>query len=149
MNYFNERQELKKGKIIQLSDEDKKNILKVNHELAHKALRVLGFAYRPLSATPTSLSSDLLEQDLIFVGMVGMIDPERPEVKDAVTQARLAGIRPLMITGDHKDTATAIAIRLGILDTSQKDAVITGSELDRLSSAELNSSIEKYSVLPE
>lgn len=136
----------KKGKIIQLSDEDKKNILKVNHELAHKALRVLGFAYRPLSATPTSLSSDLLEQDLIFVGMVGMIDPERPEVKDAVTQARLAGIRPLMITGDHKDTATAIAIRLGILDTSQKDAVITGSELDGLSSAELNSSIEKYSV---
>ncbi len=95
---------------------------------------------------PASLNSENLEKDLIFVGMVGMIDPERPEAKNAVTEARAAGIRPLMITGDHKDTATAIAKRLGILKSTDEDAVITGSELDQLSTQDLNQKIAQYSV---
>lgn len=136
----------KNGKIVDLTDSDRKKILATNHDLAHEALRVLSFAYRPLDNIPDEPSSQTMEKDLIFVGMVGMIDPERPEVKDAVAQARSAGIRPLMITGDHKDTATAIALRLGIIESSQTDAVITGSDLDKLSTEELNSSVDKYSV---
>ncbi|MCP9329166.1 cation-translocating P-type ATPase [Liquorilactobacillus satsumensis] len=134
------------GRIRKITSQDRARIMEVNHQLALQALRVLGFAYSPVEAMPASLNSENLEKDLIFVGMVGMIDPERPEAKNAVTEARAAGIRPLMITGDHKDTATAIAKRLGILKSTDEDAVITGSELDQLSTQDLNQKIAQYSV---
>ncbi|KRL05693.1 cation-translocating P-type ATPase [Liquorilactobacillus oeni] len=134
------------GNIRKITEKDRTKILEVNHELALQALRVLGFAYSPLKTISSSPSSENLEKELIFVGMIGMIDPERPEAHAAVAEARAAGIRPLMITGDHKDTATAIAKRLGILKKDTKDAVITGSELDNLSTKDLNKTITQYSV---
>ena len=114
-------------------------------QLALQALRVLGYAYRPLDELD-ELTSENYEKDLIFTGMTGMIDPQRPEVENAVFEAKNAGIKTIMITGDHKDTARAIAIRLGIIAESDLNGVITGSELDELSDSELQKNIEKYSV---
>ena len=92
--------------------------LQANKELADKALRVLAAAMRPWPQNPHNNEPDFLEQDLCFIGLTGMIDPVRPEVKAAIVECREAGIRPVMITGDHKDTAVAIAKELGIIDSA-------------------------------
>lgn len=134
------------GQVRPLTEADKEQILKVNHDLALEALRVLGFAYKPLADTTKEKTATNYENDLIFVGLIGMIDPERPEVKDAVAEAKSAGIRPLMITGDHKDTARAIALRLGIITPEDTAGVITGRELDAMSDEELKQKVAKYSV---
>ena len=102
---------------------------------------MLAFAYKIVTSVPATVNSDTLENDLIFAGMVGMIDPERPEVEQAVAEAKSAGIRPLMITGDHRDTAEAIAVRLGIIDEGEDDAVITGAELDAMSDDEFGKKV--------
>lgn len=134
------------GEIRPLTKADKEKILKVNHDLALEALRVLGFAYKPLTDTTKEKTAKNYENELIFVGLIGMIDPERPEVKDAVAEAKSAGIRPLMITGDHKDTARAIALRLGIITPEDTAGVITGHELDAMSDEELKQNVDRYSV---
>ncbi|MFT9213789.1 cation-translocating P-type ATPase [Liquorilactobacillus ghanensis] len=135
------------GQIRSLTAADQQKILAANHQLATQALRVLAFAYTPFNLKKVQpLSSATAEQELIFVGMVGMIDPQRPEVKQAIAEAKSAGIRTLMITGDHRDTATAIAQRLEIIDPADKDGVITGHELDQLPAAELDKRIEQWSV---
>ncbi|WGN88601.1 cation-translocating P-type ATPase [Ligilactobacillus faecis] len=134
------------GEIRPLTKADKEKILKVNHDLALEALRVLGFAYKPLTDTTKEKTAKNYENELIFVGLIGMIDPERPEVKDAVAEAKSAGIRPLMITGDHKDTARAIALRLGIITPEDTAGVITGRELDAMSDEELKQNVDRYSV---
>ncbi len=121
------------GQVRPITDADREAILEANHTFATQALRVLSFAYRPVTAVPDPLTSENAEKDLIFVGLVGMIDPERPEVAGAVEEAKAAGIRPIMITGDHRDTASAIAKRLGIIGPDQANGVITGAELDDMS----------------
>ena len=103
--------------VREMTAADREQILKINHQLAKQALRVLGYAYRPLTdAESQSADPAAVEQSLIFIGLSGMIDPPRPEVKAAIQEAKEAGIRPLMITGDHKTTARAIAERLGIIE---------------------------------
>lgn len=136
------------GEVRPITQADKDKILNTNQELALEALRVLGFAYKPLTEAESNAeaTSDNFENDLIFAGMIGMIDPQRPEVKDAVAEAKSAGIRPLMITGDHKDTARAIAIRLGIIQPDDESGVITGRDLDAMSDEELKQNVAKYSV---
>lgn len=136
------------GEVRPITQADKDNILNTNQELALEALRVLGFAYKPLTEAESNVeaTSDNFENDLIFAGMIGMIDPQRPEVKDAVAEAKSAGICPLMITGDHKDTARAIAIRLGIIQPDDESGVITGRDLDAMSDEELKQNVAKYSV---
>ncbi|ASG81283.1 cation-translocating P-type ATPase [Lactiplantibacillus pentosus] len=134
------------GEVEPLTKTSRDQILSVNHELATQALRVLAFAYKIVTSVPATVNSDTLENDLIFAGMVGMIDPERPEVEQAVAEAKSAGIRPLMITGDHRDTAEAIAVRLGIIDEGEDDAVITGAELDAMSDDEFGKKVGDYSV---
>ena len=136
------------GEVRPITQADKDKILNTNQELALEALRVLGFAYKPLTEAESNVeaTSDNFENDLIFAGMIGMIDPQRPEVKDAVAEAKSAGIRPLMITGDHKDTARAIAIRLGIIQPNDESGVITGRDLDAMSDEELKQNVAKYSV---
>ena len=134
----------KDGKTITLNDATRAMILAANKSMADRALRVLAASYKPLDAEPAVYESEAVENDLCFVGLVGMIDPVRPEVKPAIDECRSAGIRPIMITGDHKDTAVAIAMQLGII-TSAKQA-ITGSELDKISDEEFESAVEQYSV---
>ncbi|MGA3314237.1 cation-translocating P-type ATPase [Lactiplantibacillus pentosus] len=134
------------GEVEPLTKTSRDQILSVNHELATQALRVLAFAYKIVTSVPATVNSDTLENDLIFAGMVGMIDPEWPEVEQAVAEAKSAGIRPLMITGDHRDTAEAIAVRLGIIDEGEDDAVITGAELDAMSDDEFGKKVGDYSV---
>lgn len=126
---------------------DREQILKINHQLAKQALRVLGYAYRPLTdAESQSADPAAVEQSLIFIGLSGMIDPPRPEVKAAIQEAKEAGIRPLMITGDHKTTARAIAERLGIIEPGDESGAITGQELNELSDQELKDQVAQYSV---
>lgn len=126
---------------------DREQILKNNHQLAKQALRVLGYAYRPLTdAESQSTDPAAVEQSLIFIGLSGMIDPPRPEVKAAIQEAKEAGIRPLMITGDHKTTARAIAERLGIIEPGDEAGAITGQELNELSDQELKDQVAQYSV---
>ncbi|MFQ9330147.1 MAG: cation-translocating P-type ATPase [Streptococcus sp.] len=134
------------GEIRPITDEDKQAILTTNKDLAKQALRVLMMAYKTTSAIPT-LESEVVESDLIFSGLVGMIDPERPEAAEAVRVAKEAGIRPIMITGDHQDTAEAIAKRLGIIDPNDtEDHVFTGAELNELSDEEFQKVFKQYSV---
>mgnify|MGYP001120829594 FL=1 len=134
------------GEVRPITDEDKQAILAVNKDLAKQALRVLMMAYKTTSEIPTS-ESEVVESDLIFSGLVGMIDPERPEAAEAVRVAKEAGIRPIMITGDHQDTAEAIAKRLGIIDPNDtEDRVITGAELNELSDEEFQKVFKQYSV---
>ena len=134
------------GEIRPITDEDKQAILATNKELAKQALRVLMMAYKTTSEIPT-LESAVVESDLIFSGLVGMIDPERPEAAEAVRVAKEAGIRPIMITGDHQDTAEAISKRLGIIDPNDtEDRVITGAELNELSDEEFQKVFKQYSV---
>lgn len=133
------------GHVREITADDKKAILAVNKELAQKALRVLMMAYKYVSEIPT-LESEIVESDLIFSGLVGMIDPERPEAAKAVAVAKEAGIRPIMITGDHQDTAEAIAKRLGIIEDDGQDHVLTGAELNELSDEEFQKVLKQYSV---
>ena len=137
-------QALINGKRVAMTDEVKEEILAQNKEMADKALRVLCVAMKSYSDIPESESPEFLEKDLCYIGLAGMIDPVRPEVVDAIVQAREAGIRPIMITGDHKDTAVAIAKQLGIAEDAS--CAITGSQLNNLSDEELENEIEKYSV---
>ena len=122
----------------------KEEIKKVNDKMASSALRVLAMAYKELDHEPTNEEMKNMEKDLIYVGMVGMIDPPRLEVKDAVQKCKKAGIKTVMITGDHKATAIAIAKTLGIL--KKEDEAITGSELEAMSQEELEKKKKKYSV---
>ena len=134
------------GEVRPITDEDKQAILATNKELAKQALRVLMMAYKTTNDIPT-LESAVVESDLIFSGLVGMIDPERPEAAEAVRVAKEAGIRPIMITGDHQDTAEAIAKRLGIIDPNDtEDHVFTGAELNELSDEEFQKVFKQYSV---
>ncbi|MDR2465487.1 MAG: cation-translocating P-type ATPase [Streptococcaceae bacterium] len=134
------------GQMKELTDESRKEILTINHDMATQALRVLAFAYKIVDAIP-ELETEKIEKDLVFAGLVGMIDPERKEAAAAVRVAKEAGIRPIMITGDHQDTAEAIAKRLGIIDENSKsDAVITGAELNKLSDEEFSAALADYSV---
>ena len=115
-----------------------------NEEMAREALRVLGCAYKEIDHIPSKEEMETIENELIFVGMVGMIDPPREEVKTAVEKCKTAGIKVVMITGDHKITATAIAKKLGILEN--EDEAITGTELEQMSDEELERNVRKYSV---
>ena len=134
------------GEVRPITEEDKQAILATNKDLAKQALRVLMMAYKTTNEIPT-LESEVVESDLIFSGLVGMIDPERPEAAEAVRVAKEAGIRPIMITGDHQDTAEAIAKRLGIIDPNDtEDHVFTGAELNELSDEEFQKVFKQYSV---
>ena len=132
------------GELVDMTDSLRAEILAANKAMADKALRVLAAAKKNLSVEPAAYDSDTVECDLYFVGLVGMIDPVRPEVKDAINECRSAGIRPIMITGDHKDTAIAIATELGII--SDPSQAITGAELDNISDEEFEEAVTKYSV---
>ncbi len=135
---------IKDGMELPLDEKTRSEILEANGSFAKKALRVLGAACRRWDEPPTDTSPQNLERELTFIGLCGMIDPVRPEVKDAVAECARAGIRPIMITGDHRDTAAAIARELGIItDDSQ---VITGAQLDEIPDDELAEDIVKYSV---
>ena len=127
-----------------MTDAKRAEILAANKAMADKALRVLAASMRKWASRPESDEAAFLEQDLCFIGLTGMIDPVRPEVKPAIVECREAGIRPVMITGDHKDTAVAIATELGIIHSP--DEAITGSQLDDLSDEELADAITKYGV---
>ena len=132
------------GKVLPLTKEKIDEILKQNKKFADQALRVLAAAYKEYTAVPEEQTSENLEKEMIFIGLTGMIDPVRPEVVEAIKQCKRAGIRPVMITGDHKDTAIAIAKELGILtDESQ---ALSGSQLDEISEKDYFENIEKYSV---
>ena len=135
---------LDSGEVLPLTDEKRQERLSVNHAMADRALRVLAAAERRWDALPGDCSPANLEHELCFIGLTGMIDPVRPEVKAAIDECRRAGIRPIMITGDHKDTAVAIARELGIIDDASQ--AIEGRELNRLSDDELDRVIDKYSV---
>ena len=117
---------------------------KANDDMSAQALRVLAFAYKEIDSLPQEPTSQELENGLTFLGLVGMIDPPREEVKDAVRVCREAGIKPVMITGDHVVTASAIAKQLGILQ--EGDRAITGAELDKMSESELDDNVEHISV---
>lgn len=127
-----------------LEEKDRTEILKKNKSFADRALRVLAASYKELDSIPENIAPASIEKDLIFIGLVGMIDPVRPEVVDAIKECLSAGIRPVMITGDHRDTAIAIGKDLGII-TNDKEA-ITGAELDELSDEELAKNIDKYHI---
>ncbi len=127
-----------------ITDDDRKAILAKNKEFADKALRVLAGAMKTLDAVPSDTTPAALEKDLVFIGLTGMIDPVRPEVKDAIRECRSAGIRPVMITGDHIDTAVAIGKELGIVESASE--AITGAEIDKLSDEEFQKRIRKYSI---
>ena len=132
------------GKIVLLTDERRAELVAANKAMADQALRVLALASRHYTELPTDFSADALEHDLTFCGLSGMIDPERPEVAPAIAEAHAAGIRTVMITGDHIDTAVAIAKNLGIIEDRKQ--AITGAELDKLSDEELDARIEDYGV---
>lgn len=119
-------------------------ITSANKKMADSALRVLAVAMKKLDKEPSVYESEALENELVFIGLVGMIDPVRPEVKPAIDECRSAGIRPIMITGDHKDTAVAIAMQLGIINSPEE--AITGAELDKITDEEFETAVEKYSV---
>lgn len=134
------------GDVREMTGKDRNQILAQNKGMATQALRVLGMAYRIIDQLPAELNSETVEKELTFAGLVGMIDPERPEAAKAVADAKKAGIRPIMITGDHQDTAEAIAARLGIIKAGDDDAVITGAQLDQMTDQELDKKVKNYSV---
>jgi P-type Ca2+ transporter type 2C len=127
-----------------LNQSQRDQILAKNNELAGKGLRVLGFAYRPLDSIPPEGSGETTEQELVWLGLVDMLDAPRPEVRDAVARCRAAGIRPVMITGDHQLTAQAIAQDLGIAKVG--DRVLTGQELEKFSQAELDAEVNQVGI---
>ena len=127
-----------------LSAENINYIKQVNEEMAKGALRVLAMAYKRVDKVPTRNEMNNLESELVYIGMVGMIDPARPEAKEAVEKCKTAGIKPVMITGDHKVTAMAIAKDIGILENESE--AITGSELEKMPQEELEKNVKNYSV---
>ena len=135
---------LENGEKRELTAEAANRILADNKAMADKALRVLAAAQKEYQQLPTDTSPEALEQGLTFLGLTGMIDPIRPEVKAAIEECRTAGIRPVMITGDHHDTAVAIARELGILEDESQ--ALTGSQLNEISDEELAAHIDHYSV---
>jgi len=135
---------LKNGEILDLTEADREQILEINHEMASQALRVLAFAFKLENELHKDPKPEEVEKDMIFVGLVGMIDPARPEAKEAIEICKQAGIRPVMITGDYKDTAEAIARDLGMLDETSK--VLTGTDLDAMSDEELVAVADQVSV---
>ncbi len=132
------------GKEVPMTDEVRAVIAQKNKEMADKALRVLSLSMKVLSGKPEEETSEALENDLVFVGLCGMIDPVRPEVKLAIDECRSAGITAIMITGDHKDTAVAIAKELGIIQSA--DEAITGAELDTISDEDFLEKVKQYHV---
>lgn len=135
---------LKDGKPVPMTEEYKNSILAANKEMADKALRVLACSMRTYDAAPADYEAEHLEENLCFVGLCGMIDPVRPEVKDAIVECKSAGIRPIMITGDHIDTAVAIAKELGII--TEDTYAITGAQLNDMDDAEFESKFMNISV---
>ncbi|MEG1743420.1 MAG: HAD-IC family P-type ATPase, partial [Clostridia bacterium] len=136
---------LKNGKAVPMTPSDKEKILAQNKNFADQALRVLAAAYKEYTvAPPKDASAQQLENELVFIGLVGMIDPVRDEVCAAIEECRSAGIRPIMITGDHRNTAIAIAKKLGII--TEDSQAITGAQLDEMSDAEYEATIANYSV---
>ena len=135
---------LENGRVVPMTDAKRAEILAANKAMADRALRVLAASMRKWDAVPEDCSPANLEHDLVFIGLTGMIDPVRPEVKAAIEECRGAGIRPIMITGDHIDTAVAIAKELGILDGETK--AITGSQLDAMSDEEFEREFRNISV---
>ncbi len=135
---------LKGGKTIKLTEKERKRILETNEKMAREALRVLGVAYKELpSASPEKFDEENLEKGLVFLGLMGMIDPPREEAKEANSLCQQAGVRTVMITGDHKLTAVAIAKELGML---KSDLVLTGAELDNISDEEFAKIVEDVAV---
>ncbi len=135
---------LKGGKTIKLTEKERKHILETNEKMASDALRVLGVAYEELaSASPEKFDAESLEKGLVFLGLMGMIDPPREEAKEANSLCQEAGVRTVMITGDHKLTAVAIAKELGML---KSDVVLTGAELDNISDEEFEKIVEDVAV---
>ena len=134
----------KNGKIVSLSESEKQQIQKENINMANNALRVIAVSYLDIETLPNKIEQSTIENNLIFVGLIGMIDPPRPGVKEAVKTCRQAGIKTVMITGDHIATAMAIAKELQILKTGDK--AITGAELDKIPQTQLEKNIENYSV---
>ena len=132
------------GKIEPMTDAKRTEIMAANKAMADKALRVLAAAKRDWNGKPADNTPAFLEQELVFLGLCGMIDPVRPEVKSAIEECRAAGIRPVMITGDHKDTAVAIAKELGIIADASE--AITGAELDDISDEDICEAVKKYGV---
>ena len=132
------------GKILPMTDAKRREILNSNKAMADRALRVLAVAKRDWAEKPENNAPEYLEKNLVFLGLTGMIDPIRPEVKAAIAECRGAGIRAVMITGDHRDTAVAIAKELGII-TDESQAV-TGAELDRFSDEQLRERVTEYGV---
>ncbi len=135
---------LQNGSVIDLTEAMKQQIAKVNSEFAGDALRVLAFTYREYDKLPEAISSDSIEKDLVFIGLMGMIDPARVEAFEAIKTCKEAGIKPVMITGDHKDTAVAIAAELGLME--EHSGVLTGNELDKFSDEELFNRVGNTSV---
>ncbi|NTV78260.1 MAG: cation-translocating P-type ATPase, partial [Clostridiales bacterium] len=135
---------IKEGKVLPLDETARGEILSANQNMANRALRVLCGAKKNYSVVPASYEPKDLEKELTFIGLTGMIDPIRPEVKDAIVECKSAGITAIMITGDHKDTAVAIAKQLGILE--EEAQAITGSQLDTISEEELEKTIQNYRV---
>ena len=134
------------GQVRPITKEDRDTLARLNKEMATQALRVLAIAYKYIDQVPETMDPESVEFDFVFAGLVGMIDPERKEAALAIQVAKEAGIRTVMITGDHRDTAQAIAKRLGILRPDQEDGVLTGAELNEISDEELARTIEDYSV---
>ena len=132
------------GQPVALTDAKRKEILDQNRDLASNALRVLGVAYRPLNEIPESCTPESIEKDLTFVGLLGMIDPARPEVVDAVKVAKGAGLKTVMVTGDHKDTAEAIAREIGVL--TKGGLVLTGPEIEKMSDEQLAARADSLQV---
>lgn len=132
------------GEAVELTDERRAELLEANKAMADRALRVLALASRSYDEMPTDCSPEALEHDLVFCGLSGMIDPERPEVAQAIVEAKEAGIRPIMITGDHIDTAVAIAKNLGITDSAEH--AITGAQLDKISDEDFKERVTEFSV---
>ena len=132
------------GQVLAMTDKYRHQIMQDNQFMAGRALRVLAAATKEYDALPESFESDDLERGLCFIGLTGMIDPIRPEVKDAIEECRHAGIRPVMITGDHRDTAAAIAMQLGIIDDASQ--AMTGAQLDDLTDEQLEKKVENCFV---
>ena len=132
------------GEVRPMTEEKRTEIMSANKAMADKALRVLAVAQRDWAEKPESNTPEYLEQDLAFLGLAGMIDPVRPEVKAAIEECRSAGIRAVMITGDHRDTAVAIAKELGIITDGSE--AITGAELDKISDGEMKAQVKKFGV---
>jgi len=137
-------QQLEGGQAVALSDAQRSAILEQNHLMASSALRVLAVACRPLAELPSTISPETVEKNLVFVGLLGMIDPPRPEVIDALKRSRSAGLKSVMVTGDYQDTAAAIARDIGLLTPG--GLVLTGPEIEKLSDQELADRVDQLDV---